>query len=246
MPPFWLVLKVNEDAVVTYFHCRYELARPEELLQWKQIHQDLLDSISALAKSINQQMLLKDLHDTRLCNQLLEPETNDDIWHQDEMAHIKSAPHRLTRPNEIDPYLTNPYGFQEQPSYLEATLKLQPGTFQCRQVWETHFPLHPRLKTGPGKLGTSKGVQQLRIVLSAFSVNNRSNMFVYQEDSGNVFYLRLHESSCISHRNTSGRIETPPAGQMPDHLNEICDFLFFVSVRFDRFRVHLAIQYRRS
>ena len=35
MPPFWLlVLKVNEDAVVTYyFHCRYE-----ELLQWRQLH----------------------------------------------------------------------------------------------------------------------------------------------------------------------------------------------------------------
>ncbi|EFX64124.1 hypothetical protein DAPPUDRAFT_267006 [Daphnia pulex] len=60
---------------------------------------------------------------------------------------------------------------------------LQLGTFQCHQVWETHFPLDPRIKTGSGKLGTSKGVQQLRIVLSAFSVNNRNNMFVYQEDS---------------------------------------------------------------
>lgn len=70
-------------------------------------------------------------------------------------------------------------------------------------MWETHFLLHPRLKTGPGKLGTSKGVQQLRVVLNAFSVNNRSNMFVYQEKSGNVFYLRLYESSCVGHK-------TPP------------------------------------
>ena len=46
VPPFWLVLKVNEDAVVTYFHCRYELARPEELLQCRQIHEDLLNSIT--------------------------------------------------------------------------------------------------------------------------------------------------------------------------------------------------------
>ena len=78
------------------------------------------------------------------------------------------------------------------------------GTFECQQVWETHFPLHPRLKTGPGKLGTSKGVQQLRFILNAFSVNNRNNMFVYQEDSGNVFYLRLHESSCSNHKNSAG------------------------------------------
>jgi hypothetical protein len=56
MPPFWLVLKVSEEAVVTYFHCRYELARPEELLQWRQIHEDLLSSITALGKLINQQM----------------------------------------------------------------------------------------------------------------------------------------------------------------------------------------------
>jgi hypothetical protein len=129
----------------------------------------------------------------------LEPETNDDIWHQDDLAHTKPSYHRINSDHLH-------YGYQEQPGYLEATLKLQPGTFQCRQVWETHFPLHPRLKTGPGKLGTSKGVQQLRIVLSAFSVNNRNNMFVYQEDSGNVFYLRLNESSCISHRNPSDSV----------------------------------------
>ena len=78
------------------------------------------------------------------------------------------------------------------------------GTFECQQVWETHFPLHPRLKTGPGKLGTSKGVQQLRFNLNAFSVNNRHNMFVYQEASGNVFYLRLYESSCTNHKNPTG------------------------------------------
>jgi len=48
--------------------------------------------------------------------------------------------------------------------------------------WETQdYPLHPHLKTGPGKLGTSKGVQQLRIVLSEFLVNNRKNMFVYRK-----------------------------------------------------------------
>lgn len=167
MPPFWLVLRVKEEAVVTYFHCRHELAQPEELLHWRTMHQDLLDQINALGKRINQQMLLKDLHDTRFCNQLLEPETSDDIWHQDEAAHVKPT---ARRPNQ----------HSGSGCVLEASLKLLPGIFECRQVWEAHFPLHPRLKTGPGKLGTSKGVQQLRFVLSAFSVNNRSNMFVYQ------------------------------------------------------------------
>ena len=37
----------------------FELAKPEELLQWKHIHEDLLNSITALGKLVNQQMLLK-------------------------------------------------------------------------------------------------------------------------------------------------------------------------------------------
>ncbi len=59
MPHFWLVVKVDSEEVTSFFHCRYALARPEELLQWKQIHEDLLASIRALAKLVNQQMLLQ-------------------------------------------------------------------------------------------------------------------------------------------------------------------------------------------
>ena len=75
-------------------------------------------------------------------------------------------------------------------SYPETALKFMPGWFACKVVWETHFSLHPRLKTGPGKPGLSRGIQALRTVLNRFSVNNRKNMFVYQDHSGNVFYLR--------------------------------------------------------
>ena len=59
MPHFWLVLRVNNEAVTSYFHRRSELAKPEELQQWKLIHEDLLGSITALGKLVNQQMLLK-------------------------------------------------------------------------------------------------------------------------------------------------------------------------------------------
>ena len=43
-----------------------------------------------------------------------------------------------------------------------------------------------------GKVG-SKGILALRTILNPFSVNNRKNMFVYEDKSGNgshVFYLR--------------------------------------------------------
>ena len=61
-----------------------------------------------------------------------------------------------------------------------------PGAFACNVVWETQFVLHPRLKTGPAK----RGIQALESVLIRFPVINRKNMFVYQDNLNNVFYLR--------------------------------------------------------
>lgn len=83
--------------------------------------------------------------------------------------------------DETEPYPT---------ALAEATLKFKPGYFSCPIVWETHFSLHPRLKTGPGKSGLSIGILALQKVLDKFSVSNRNNMFVYQDSNLNVFYLR--------------------------------------------------------
>lgn len=41
----------------------------------------------------------------------------------------------------------------------------------------------------------SRGITALHGVLNRLSVNNRNNMFVYQENNENVFYLRLHEQT---------------------------------------------------
>jgi hypothetical protein len=79
---------------------------------------------------------------------------------------------------------------ETQGSCLETSPKFMPGWFSCSVVWEAHFSLHPRLKIGPGKPGFSRGIQAMRNVLNRLSVNNRKNMFVYQDKSGNVFYLR--------------------------------------------------------
>lgn len=77
---------------------------------------------------------------------------------------------------------------------MEASRKFKAGYFSCPIVWQTHFVLHPRLKTGPGKPGKSIGISALKSVLDKFSVANRKNMFVYQDKNSNVFYLRLHEN----------------------------------------------------
>lgn len=74
---------------------------------------------------------------------------------------------------------------------VDPELGFAVGYFSCPVVWETNLSLHPRLKTGPIKPGASRGIQALRSVLNRFSVNNRKNMFVYKDQSANVFYLRL-------------------------------------------------------
>lgn len=76
----------------------------------------------------------------------------------------------------------------------EASLNFKVGYFKCPVVWQTHFVLHPRLKTGPGKSGLSRGILALKNILEKFSVSNRTNMFVYRDNRNNVFYLRLHEN----------------------------------------------------
>lgn len=106
-----------------------------------------------------------------MCDSLLEPESSEDFVWRGETGSESGGSH------------------QGQISVANMLL----GSFRCPVVWEFPFCLHPRLKTGPGKPGLSRGIKALHAVLNRFSVNNRDNMFVYQENNGNVFYLRLHE-----------------------------------------------------
>ena len=78
----------------------------------------------------------------------------------------------------------------EQMHYLFESLCLKPGHFECAVVWQTHFYIHPRLNIGSSKAGMSRGMAALQLILNRFSVNNRKNMFVYQDTQGSVFYLR--------------------------------------------------------
>ena len=130
-------------------------------------------------------MLLRDLHDSRICNQLLEPEASEDIWRNEDTSVTGTAvPDRYARERSVEDLE------MESGNYLEANMKFMPGAFACPVVWEIPFYLHPRLKIGPSATGISRGIKALRVVLNAFSVSNRKNMFVYQNQMGNVFYLR--------------------------------------------------------
>ncbi|XP_046747125.1 KICSTOR complex protein SZT2-like [Diprion similis] len=171
MPNFWLILKVEDNFVYVYFHCRFlELASPE-VDRYRQIQKMVMSEIKAICRRVNQYLLLQSLHDTRTCDSLLEPESNEDYVWRGETGSESGATHQ----NQV------------------FSINMSPGVFRCPVIWKVPFCLHPRLKTGPGKPGLSRGIKALHAVLNRFSVNNRSNMFVYQENNENVFYLRLHE-----------------------------------------------------
>nr|XP_033323084.1 KICSTOR complex protein SZT2-like isoform X4 [Megalopta genalis] len=171
LPNFWLILKVESDYVNVYFHCRFlEIASAEVSSYW-QTQKTLISQIKSTCRQVNQYLLLQNLHKTSKCSELLETETTEDFNWKSETT------------NEFNSSIQN----------RDSAQNFAPGMFRCRVVWEFTFRLHPRLKTGPGRSGLSRGIKALHGVLNRFAVTNRSNMFVYQENNKNVFYLRLHE-----------------------------------------------------
>ncbi|XP_046683213.1 KICSTOR complex protein SZT2-like isoform X2 [Homalodisca vitripennis] len=188
LPNFWLVMRVNQESVTVFFHCRYLELDTAEVKLYSLVQKNVVSNIKSLCKTVNQKMLLNNLHDTRMCNVLLEPESVEDAWNSNQSSSQPAA----TKPEEGVEVQSEE---SETPvDTVETVADLVPGWFSCPVVWETNFSLHPRLKTGPSKPGLSRGLQALRTVLNRFSVNNRKNMFVYQDHSGNVFYLRLYEN----------------------------------------------------
>ncbi|XP_076669350.1 KICSTOR complex protein SZT2 isoform X3 [Andrena cerasifolii] len=171
LPNFWLILKVESDYVNVYFHCRFLEIPSAEVTSYWHTQQMLISQIKSTCRRVNQYLLLQNLHKTSKCSELLETETSEDYnW----KAETTNECTNTTQNRDSVPNFT-------------------PGIFRCRVVWEFTFQLHPRLKTGPGRSGLSRGIKALHGVLNRFAVSNRSNMFVYQENNKNVFYLRLHE-----------------------------------------------------
>lgn len=146
----------------------------------------IVNEVKSLCNKVNQGLLLNDLYETKMCNRLLELESNEEIWAQnradeDETDSEDEQPH-----NEV--------------TYLEANLNMRykPGTFACPLMWSIDLPLHMRLRESAGasaaaSAGGSRGLHVTRMVLNSFSVTNRKNMFAYRDDRKNIFYFKINE-----------------------------------------------------
>ncbi|XP_066247487.1 KICSTOR complex protein SZT2-like [Euwallacea similis] len=203
LPNFWLILKIEQDLVNVYFHCRFQELGTPCVDEYIDIQRAVCDSIADLCKRVNQLLLLQSLYKSKTCDSLLEP---DDSLSSDLVA-AGSSYDKMKGYDPSDTSDDSENMFYSR-SMSEASLHLKPGYFSCPVVWEKVFYLHPRLKTGIGtKTGISRGISALKNILEKFSVVNRSNMFVYKDEEDSVFYLRLYESSSIA----GARLSTKPA-----------------------------------
>jgi len=146
------------------------------------VRNKVVASILETCKHVNQITLLQNLHETKICDDLLEPDLARDSWETSKSRSSSYKGKKISSKEKLQKNVTINIFLDE--ALRDANFK--PGAFACNVVWETQFVLHPRLKTGPAK----RGIQALETVLSRFPVNNRKNMFVYQDNLQNVFYLR--------------------------------------------------------
>lgn len=182
-----------------------ELATPH-VNSYLEVQKLISEEIRELCKRVNQSLLLQSLYETRICDALLEPDDNPKDWHSNVCSSPISRNSSYLRLRSMDgsfvildiSYLKKCFVEASDESEIitttvplsEASLNFKSGYFKCPVVWQTHFVLHPRLKTGPGKSGLSRGILALKNILEKFSVSNRTNMFVYRDNRSNVFYLR--------------------------------------------------------
>ncbi|XP_050434218.1 uncharacterized protein LOC126841666 isoform X2 [Adelges cooleyi] len=178
LPNFWIILKIqsnqseqnNSLTVMLYFHCRF--TELDVRGRYAAVREDVRQHIYRAATVVNQTLLLCRLHDTRMCDPILEPITENHVNSDDDDTSNCDADKK-----------TNHFTF---------------GQFRCPVVWTAKFMLHPRLQHSSSML--LLGVQVLHSVLDKLSVRNRRNMFVYREESsGSVFYLRLYENTLQQH-----------------------------------------------
>ncbi|XP_052454907.1 KICSTOR complex protein SZT2 isoform X6 [Carassius gibelio] len=186
MPDFWLIIRIHQDRVEVFSHTRsFNREEEEEIPEYLRLHQLVVRRIGEMCRTVNQRLLLQDLHDSHVCHSLLVAESEEDIWKNESLYRP-----RMTNSDDY----TADESYQPR-DYLAATMQFIPGYFACDVVWSTVIYIHPRLKMGPN-MGVSRAIQALRSVLNAFCVVNRKNMFVYQErTTKSVFYLRLSETS---------------------------------------------------
>ncbi|XP_020912267.1 KICSTOR complex protein SZT2 isoform X2 [Exaiptasia diaphana] len=185
---FWLVLRLCNNCVDIFFHLRHSEDSHMSPTMAGGLIEIVVNAIHENCRAVNQRMLLQDLYDTKMCNSLLFPEADEDIWKHEDLRMSVSP---------VGVYISKSDGSGYLGRYVQGEYIYQPGHFQCSSKWFDHLIFHPRLQDPSGNTSNSLGHKIIRSVLDRFAVKNRRDMFVYKESSGKIFYFRLLESLCV-------------------------------------------------
>jgi hypothetical protein len=181
--PCWLILIPNdsEKNVTIRFHGS-QLKKSER----SQLQQFVTRSLLKIAFQSSQASLLRSLQQSRNCSKLLvAPQTDDPVDEsggQMDLATKGRVSRRKLKPLGSDSKMG------KKPVSTDGDLisQYENEHFACPKVLSAVFPLHDRLQA-------SLVLKTLATALSPFIVNNRSNLYVYEDKKGSVFYLKLSE-----------------------------------------------------
>jgi hypothetical protein len=192
--PFWLILSYAGDVVKVRFQWCAELfsdpASPyRRLFELEdsdhkaslrvRVLNALRQRIRLIGKRVNQLFLLYQLHDTKVCSVLLEPEHDDEDAEGTKSKRNSRSPRQSSDQSHESRQLS-----QLQNQQYTHTL-YYPGQFSMPIVHVMALPLNERLQP-------STAIKALiNSTLHHFQVTNRRHMFVYRQQDGHTFYLRL-------------------------------------------------------
>ncbi|CDW56448.1 hypothetical protein TTRE_0000472801 [Trichuris trichiura] len=168
---FWLILCIKGMVLEMFFQER-KPGFHDSLVN------DVLEAIKATVKMTNQKMLLQHLYQTRFCHHLLVEARDGSLWNEGSSDIVEDLACLDT---------------EEEVGYLAASSQFRPGYFACPCVAYRWFRIHPRLKQGAERTGTSLVLGAVRTILNKFAVFNHQSVFVYKDSNECIFYMRLHE-----------------------------------------------------
>jgi len=216
LPSFWLIVLLKDDCANVYFHRRgsarvLKAAKKDHDFVFQEIRGNLLSA----CRSVNQTLLLKKLHESRLCHSLLVEEPVEEIWRRDDLSIV------------YQPALgSDEYGvgedMREKTDYLAAKLNFRPGHFECNCVLQQHIALHHRIAGASSSTSLSNAcpsaLATVRSFLKNFAVVKQRNMFVFQMEDGAIYYCRMHAESRKS-EPSSRRTSLLPPGAALDQVS---------------------------
>jgi len=176
--PFWLVMVLNENDQLDAKCCGLGASKTtiEKVMFILKI------AIDQTCHRVNQLSLLQYLHATRFAPPLLLPPL---------ASHILGGKRYSFGPKKEslqgDKELEGRYSLDSDTKSSGTGVAFKLGEFQCDMKYVIRIGLHPRLQGKPSarRLGQR--------IFRNFAVIGRKNLFVFKEQSGEIFYMRFRD-----------------------------------------------------